>query len=421
MHTPVLGIIAEFNPLHNGHCYFIDQARKLGDFSAIICAMSGNFVQRGEAAICNKWVRARMALEAGVDLVVELPFSSAVRSAFYFARGGIELLSRTGVVTHLAFGSELGRLSTLQTIARLLAYEPSAYKIQLKDYLAQGLSFPVARAKAVHTILGAEIDALDSILLQPNNILALEYLRALCLAPASLLPITIPRRGSGYNSSEMSSYASATAIRQYLRSHPADGRLADAMPASAFDLLRQEIEAGRAPNYVDGLESAILSILRTTPKERLSRIYEISEGLENRIQEAANLSGSMTELTRSIKSKRYSSTRINRLLLYILLNIESRQMLGFDQVGPQYLHILGFSTKGRKILQEIKNKSSLRLLNRGTEVKAASRDIDDPRARGMLQLDVQATDIYTLLYPCSTARVGSQDFTTSPIILGDHS
>jgi len=419
--TPVLGIIAEFNPLHNGHCYFIDQARKMGDFSAIICVMSGNFVQRGEAAICNKWVRARMALEAGVDLVVELPFSSAVRSAFYFARGGIELLSRTGVVTHLAFGSELGQLGTLQTIARLIAYEPEAYKIQLKNYLAQGLSFPSARAKAVHTILGSEIDDLDSILLQPNNILALEYLRALHLAPASLLPITIPRRGPGYSSKEMSPYASATAIRQYLRSNPAGVRLADAMPASALNLLHQEIEAGRAPNYIDGLGSAVLSILRTTPKERLSQIYEISEGLENRILEAANSSGSMSELTRSIKSKRYSSTRINRLLLYILLQIESRQMLGFDKAGPQYLHILGFSTQGRKILQEIKNKSSVRVLNRGSEVKAAVEDIDDPQMQAMLQLDVLATDIYTLLYPCPTARIGSQDFTTSPIIFGDHS
>lgn len=361
-----------------------------------------------------------MALEAGVDLVVELPFSSAVRSAFYFARGGIELLYRTGVVTHLAFGSESGQLSTLQTIARLLASEPQAYKIQLKTHLGQGLSFPAARAKAVHTILGSEIAALDSILLQPNNILALEYLRALHLTHASLLPITIPRRGPGYNSTEMSSYASATAIRQHLRSHPADSSLADAMPASAFNLLRQEIEAGRAPNYADGLGSAVLSMLRTTPKERLSQIYEISEGLENRIQEAANLSGSMEELTRSIKSKRYSSTRINRLLLYMLLHIESRQMLGFDQVGPQYLHILGFSTQGRKILQEIKNKSSLRVLNRGSEVKAASQDIDDPRVRGMLQLDVQATDIYTLLYPRSTARIGSRDFTTSPVIVGEH-
>jgi len=362
-----------------------------------------------------------MALEAGVDLVVELPFSSAVRSAFFFARGGIELLSRTGVVTHLAFGSELGQLPILQTIARLLAYEPPAYRIQLKNHLAQGLSFPAARAKAVYSILSPEIDDLDSILLQPNNILALEYLRALHLTPASLLPITIPRHGPGYNSTEMSSYASATAIRQHLRSHPADSRLADAMPTSAFNILRQEIDAGRAPNYVDGLGSAVLSALRTTPKERLSQIYEISEGLENRIQEAANLSGSMAELTRSIKSKRYSSTRINRLLLYILLHIESKQMLGFDQVGPQYLHILGFSTKGRKILQEIKNKSSLRVLNRGSEVKAASHDIDDPRVRGMLNLDVRATDIYTLLYPCARARRGSQDFTTSPIIIGDHS
>lgn len=416
---PVLGMITEFNPLHNGHQHFIRQLQMQQDFSAIVCVMSGNFSQRGEAAICNKWVRAQMALEAGVDLVFELPFCFSVRSAFYFARGGIQLLARTGVVTHLAFGSEIGQLPPLQAIARLLAHETNEYKTALKLYLDQGLSFPAARAKALQIVMGSELVDLERVLLQPNNILALEYLRVLEQESLSLVPLTIPRKGPGYNSTEISSYASATAIRHYLRSHPADSILQDSMPQSSLALLRQEIQAGRAPVFLDNLGLTILAILRTTPKDKLRQIYEISEGLENRILEAANSCGSLEELKQAVKSKRYSSTRISRLMLYILLALEAKQILDFDQHGPLYLHTLGFSTKGRKILQEIKNKSSLQVLSRGSEVKAACQAESHPAFQTMLRLDVLASDIYTLLCPGTEARHGSLDYTTSPVILGD--
>ena len=419
INTSVLGFIAEFNPLHNGHLHFIKTAQEMEDFSATICVMSGNFVQRGEAAVCNKWVRARMALAAGVDLVLELPFCFAVRSAYYFARGGIELLNRTGVVSHLAFGSESGHLEELQSIAKTIAHETQDFKNYLKNYLAQGLSFPVARARTIQFIMGESIPDLEYILMQPNNILALEYLRVLEQEAWPLLPITIPRIGSGYHTPEVSPFASATAIRYDLLEHRSAHRIKDSVPPAILTLLEQEMNAGRAPVSLKAFESAILAKLRTTPLDMLRLTYETSEGLEHRIQTAANSSGTLEELIRSIKSKRYSSTRINRLLLYIMLDIQAKHILNFDQHGPLYMHILGFSTQGRKILQEIKNKSALRLLNRGSEVKGACHDIKQPALQAMLALDVKATDIYTLLYPQSSYRHGSQDFTTSPIIIGD--
>ena len=419
VNTSVLGIIAEFNPLHNGHLHFLQTAQQMEDFSATICVMSGNFVQRGEAAICNKWVRARMALAAGVDLVLEIPFCFAVRSAYYFARGGIELLHRTGVVSHLAFGSESGHLEDLQSVAKIIAHETPDFRNSLKDYLAQGLSFPVARAKTIQAIMGGRITDLEHILMQPNNILALEYLRVLEQEAWPLRPLTIPRIGSGYHTPGMSTFASATAIRHdLLENRPAHG-IQDSVPPASMALLEQEMNAGRAPVSLKALESAILTKLRTTPLDMLRLTYEISEGLEYRIQAAANSSGTLEELIHSIKSKRYSSTRINRLLLYIMLDIQAKQMLDFDQHGPLYLHTLGFSTQGRKILQEIKNKSILRILSRGSAVKSACHDKTNPPLQAMLALDVKATDIYTLMYPQSLSRHGSQDFTTSPIFIGD--
>lgn len=413
----VLGIIAEFNPLHNGHQYFIESAQREHNFDTTICVMSGNFVQRGEAAICNKWTRACMALHAGADLVIEIPFCFCVRSAYYFARGAIQLLNATGVVTHLAFGSENGRLDELRTIAATIADESHEYKRELKYFLSQGLNFPTARSKTIQSIKGNNIGNIDSIIMQPNNILAIEYLRVLQQDAIPIQPFTILRQGSDYNSLELTNYASASAIRYSLLNNLGNLNNSSFMPYQAFALLQQEIQAGRAPVNLAALEQALLAKLRTTPLNQLHDIYEISEGLEHRIRKAAIACGTLEQLRQMIKSKRYSLTRINRQLLYVMLNVGTQKMLSFDQHGPLYFHILGFSTKGREILQEIKNKSALRMLNRGSDVKEAGQDDNQPVLRAMLELDVQATDIYCLLYTNAAHRSGAQDYTTSPHII----
>lgn len=412
----VLGIIAEFNPLHNGHRYFISRAKQTHNFDAVICVMSGNFVQRGEAAICNKWVRANMALHAGVDLVIEIPACFCVRSAHYFARGAIQLLHRTGIMTHLAFGSENGRLDELAAIAAIVGDESQPYKHQLKSCLAQGLSYPAARTRAVESIAGEGLTGLSSIIGQPNNILAVEYLRVLEQERIPIEPLTIPRIGAAYNSLELSDMASASAIRQCLLGC-AVNRVAASMPAAAFTLLQQEMAAGRAPVTTASLGQILLAKLRTIQSDQLAQIYEVSEGLDNRILKAGMACGTWDELRAAIKSKRYNMTRINRMLLYVLLNLQTRQILDFDQHGPLYIHILGFSTQGRKILQKIKIKSDLPILNRGSDVKAVAGDNDSPKLGDMLRLDVTATDLYCLLYPRSDQRFGARDFTTSPQLL----
>lgn len=412
----VLGIVAEYNPFHNGHLYLMEKAQQEENFAAIIVVMSGNFLQRGEPALCDKWSRAEMALRCGADLIIELPLGFAARSAYYFARGALQLLHRTGVVTHLAFGAENANLPLLKSIAEVITSEPPEYKAILRRHLGSGLSFPLSRSLALQEYAGETQIESQQTMLGPNNILALEYLHVIAEEKLPFSPLAIKRRGS-YHSPELSQYSSATAIRQALLGNVRSHEIAPALPAPCLDILQREITRGRAPIQANMLEQAILFKLRTTSAEALSEIYEVSEGLEFRIKAAANTSGSQEELRQTIKSKRYSLSRINRTLLYSLFDLSKNQINSFDKEGPLYLHLLGFSAKGQKILQEIKIKSSVKIFNRGSDMK---RTYDDSRGTvlgDMIAADALATDVYSLLFPAPAARAGGRDFKTSPVIL----
>ncbi len=414
----VLGIIAEYNPFHNGHWYLIEEAKKDQRFDAVLCVMSGNFVQRGHPAVCSKWTRAEMALRCGADLVIELPFIHAVRSAYYFARGAIELLSGTRIVTHLAFGSESGNLENLKYVARVITAEPEDYRSILKETLDLGLSYPAARAKALHYYLKNSGLETEDLLLGPNNILALEYLRVIEQSNLPLKPLTIKREGSGYHESSLSnpSLASATAIRQALFENRLEHIQAN-MPRASWELLLQAIDSGRAPVPTDSLEQTILSRLRTLSIHEIKELYEVSEGLEYRIYEASRSCGTLAGLRQHIKSRRYSLTRINRILLYSIFGVSKTLVEELDKEGPAYLHILGLSDRGKQLLQKINNLSSMQVLNRGKDVKRFYEENKGYPSGTMLELDIKATDVYSLLMPDPGARIGARDYTTSPIMI----
>ena len=211
----VLGIVSEYNPLHSGHVYHIAASREKTGATHAVCVMSGNFVQRGEPAIVDKWARAKMALNSGIDLVIELPVVFACASAEIFARGAVRILNQTGIINYLCFGSEQGELETLKRIASVLAEEPSEFRTSLKKYLKQGLSFPAAREKA---LTGYLRDVPGGIMDKSNNILAIEYLKALITTGSGMEPVTIRRKGSGYQDSIITeTFSSATAIRNFLK------------------------------------------------------------------------------------------------------------------------------------------------------------------------------------------------------------
>ncbi|MEN6350128.1 MAG: nucleotidyltransferase [Syntrophomonas sp.] len=413
----VLGIVAEFNPFHNGHLYLIEKAKEQKVFAATVVAMSGNFVQRGEPALGDKWTRAEMALRCGADLIIEIPFCFAARSAYHFARGALQLLSRTGVVTHLAFGTEQGNLAMLQSIAKIITHEPEAYKTILKKYISQGLNYPLSRSLALQEFTGKSEGKLQEALLGPNNILAIEYLHALEEENLPLIPFTVTRQGKSYHSNDLSLYSSATAIRNALLENKPLKAVASAMPPQCQQILQREISRGRLPVRPDSLEQAVLVKLRSSSTDSLKDIYEVSEGLEYRIKEAANSCGSLEELRQFIKSKRYSLSRINRILLYSLFSLSKNQVSSFDKHGPLYLHILGFSSQGQEILQEIKIKSQVKIFSRGSEMKRTYENTKGSVLGDMIALDVYAGDIFSLLFPAPSVRQAGRDFTTSPVII----
>lgn len=404
----VIGIVTEFNPFHNGHRLLIEKTRSNLQPEAIICVMSGPFVQRGEPALCDKWARTRMALAGGVDVVLELPFCYAARSAYYFARGALLTLQAAGA-THLVFGSEAGDLDRLNKVAVLLAHESFSYRTVLKGGLARGLSYPAARARAIEYILQDDSPETKKLLSGSNNILGIEYLRLIHELNLQLNPVTINRQGADYHDQEVSELASATAIRHAIH-RGAGQEVSPALPASSLAILQDEIRAGRAPIPVDGLGMAILSRLRLASPAWLKEIYEITEGLENRLLSAAQQNGNLSALRHAIKSKRYNLTRVNRMLLYSLFAVSKNQMTYFDQVGPQYIRLLGFSSKGRKILQKVKNNSCLPVLSTGRHVAKLMKGTPASAGSQMLSLDIQASDVFSLLAPNPLQRQAGQDY-----------
>ncbi|HZK43251.1 MAG TPA: nucleotidyltransferase [Syntrophomonadaceae bacterium] len=408
----VLGVVAEFNPFHNGHLKLIEKVQSQHNFAAVICVMSGSFTQRGEPAICNKWSRAQMALLSGVDLIIELPFCFASRSAYNFAKGAIQLLEHTGVVTHLAFASESNNITTLNKVATLLNNEPDQYKSILKNLLDKGLSYPVARSESLQKYL--DNPSIEVFLKGSNNILAIEYLRVLAELNSSILPITIKRKGADYHNKELSKYASASAIRNALYKKQPLSEISYALPLSSSQILKKEIETGRTPISLDNFENAILSKLRTMDKEEVEKLHDVTEGLESRIIDKSIVSTNLEELKLAIKSRRYSLTRINRILLYSLFNLTKDQTEQLDSFGPMYHHVLGFNKRGIKILEKINRNSKIPVLNRGKDVKAIYNQQGTP-AKQMIKLDVMSTNLYNLFYPNYKQRIGGADFTTSPI------
>ncbi|MDK2990985.1 MAG: hypothetical protein PWP48_218 [Clostridiales bacterium] len=399
----VVGIVAEYNPLHNGHLYHINMARQLANADYVVCVMSGNFVQRGEAAITNKWFRSRMALAAGIDLVIELPTVYAVQSAEQFAFGAIKLLDSIGIVDYLCFGSESGDISALTSAADVLYDEPYALQQAIKQHLANGLSYPHAVSEALSSY------AHLSIKLTPNNTLAIEYLKALKELGSSIKPITIQRLHSSYNSAVLEGeISSATSIRRAIfENGPEYDGIRDAIPDFAYSILSDAFAKGYGPVSLDSIGLIILYALRNMPKQFLKDVLDISEGLEHRIKKAAILAGDLQTLINSIKTKRYTQTRIQRAIIHAMLGMSNNVM---DELtsngGPQYIRVLGFSEKGKQLLPYISSKSSLPLLSKAADY----RSILSPPGRKLFEIEIKATDLYSLAYMKPALRRAGNEF-----------
>ena len=287
-------IISEYNPLHNGHKFHIEETKRQTGADAVVLIMSGNFVQRGEVAIYDKKLRARAATICGADLCLELPTIYSSASAEFFSMGAVKILNALGIIDFLSFGAETANPSLLMTAAQLLANESAEYSALLTEYLAKGISYPAARAKAVGRILGKSFEKLLS---TPNNILAIEYCKALISTGSEIMPCPILRKGAAHDShTPDGDIASATFIRNLILS---GGDSSPFIPNSA-----EEIFNGAGIHSLKSLEKAILCELVKMPAHQLRTISDVSEGLENRIKFAAAESKTLDELLEKIKTKR---------------------------------------------------------------------------------------------------------------------
>lgn len=382
----VSAVIAEYNIFHNGHKYMLDEIRKRSD--AVIAVMSGSFVQRGDAAVTDKWSRARAALLNGADLVIELPVIYALSTAQKFAFGGVSLINELGIADELCFGSETGHIDELVSAANILENEPCGISEKIKRYSAEGMNYPSARAKAYSGIIKPEI--LDS----PNNILALEYIRSIMQLKSSVIPSAVKRFAAGHHDLTVyGNIASASAVRDMIRR---------GQDCSAY--IPENTSPVTAPYDLSRLDSAVICKLRTSSPEYLSQINDVSEGLENRIIKLSGLCSSIEELAESIKTKRYTRTRINRILISSLLDLTS----DLCALKPSYIRVLGMNKTGMTLLGKAKRVCRLPIVT-----KTADFDRHDP----IFKADLRATDIFAMCAPYPEKRTGGLDFTTPPVII----
>lgn len=388
----VCGVISEYNPFHSGHAYHLSQARTRSACDYLVAVMSGSFTQRGEPALLDKWVRARMALQNGADLVVELPCAFAVRPAQFFAQGGIQTLAGLGVVDTFCFGSEIDDLDALLAGACLLEAESPALKEALRQGLERGESHARARGAALARLSGLSLSGQT-----PNAALALEYLRANLALKKPLQPLVV-HRTQGYHDQALGAVCSASAIRGAL----AQGQLEAAlmgMPTSCREPLRAAWPRHAAqPEALDGL---LLYRLRQLTPVQIAQYPDVQEGLEHRVARAAIQAGSREELLSLIKCKRYTWARLSRLLTQLLLGMDRATLAACVQ--PAYARVLGFRRAAQPLLKAIKTQGTLPLVSDA----AGFVRRQDPAFR----LDLRATDLWGLLTPSKELRAAGRDLT----------
>ena len=407
----VLGIIGEYNPFHNGHIYHLEESKKITSSNYTVAVISGNFTQRGSTAIIDKWSRAEMAIRNGVDLVIELPLLYATSSAENFADGAIKILDSLKVVDYVSFGSETSNIDTLSDLADILYKEPIKYKSLLSHELKKGLSFPKARENALMMYLEGDMKYLD-VLSSPNNILGVEYIKALKKYKSNISPISIARFETGYNDVTYSgNIASATAIRNIIKNGAFDA-LKKLLPSSSYSILLKSIKEGHVIPDLSVFEKQIIYNLRSMYPEEIAELADVSEGLEYSLKNAADSCNTLEDLLNTIKSKRYTETRMQRILLYTLLNITKKDMELSKKATP-YVRVLGLNNRGKFLISEIaKANPKLEII---TSVKKFSDKTNNKNLKYMIEKDIWATDVYTIGYQFDSSS--NLDFTKKLLTL----
>ena len=393
----VTGIICEYNPLHFGHAWHIEKTRcALGEDCAIVCVMSGNFVQRGDFAVFNKHARAKTAVLCGADLVLELPSPYVLSSAEGFADAGVCILDSLGVCDSISFGSESGDIRLLAEAADAIVSVET--DILIKEWLDKGLSYAAAQQKAADAVLGTRAEIFKS----PNNLLGIEYLKAINAQRSSLQPITVKRTGGEHDSD---TGLSASALRKILISGDKPWRF---MPDIAATVYKEEIAAGRGPVSMKQCELAILSRLRAV--QGFSELPGTAEGLEHRFMRYAASEPTVGLILEKVKTKRYTMSRLRRMLICACLGITAEDTIK----PPPYIKVLAMNQTGMKILASARKKTRLPIITKPASAKSLPA-----HASELFSKEAAATDFYVLAYPNENNRRSGQEWRQTPWTIGD--
>lgn len=379
-----VGIICEYNPFHNGHLYHIEQIKQKFKDYLIVLVMSGNFTERGDVSVMNKWDKCEIALTYGVDLVVELPFVFATQSADIFARASIEILNDLQV-EYLVFGSECNQIERLTEMAKI-QLNHKRYDKLVKNYLDEGSNYPTALSKALYDISGKKVN-------QPNDILGITYIREILRTKSNITPISIPRKNN-YSALELEGpISSATSIRQALQNNI---DISAYVPEKTLDYLKHP---HFTKDYFPLLKYKILSDL-----DHLEQFQTVDEGIENRIRKFIVCSKNLDELILKIKTKRYTYNKLNRMFTHIICNVTKEEMKSFQKI--EYIRILGFNKKGRALLKELKEQIPVPIVTNFSSLK-----------HPMLDMEFRATCIYaSILEEKEKIKLIESEYKNSPII-----
>lgn len=404
----VSGIIVEYNPLHNGHLYHINKTKEITNCDALICVMSGNFAQRGIPSSIDKWTKTKMALANGVDLVIELPSIYSISSADFFSHGAVSLLNSLGIVDNICFGSEHGNINDIYNISNILLQEPMEFKLLLKTYLSKGISYPLARSNALYDyLMNSKLDIsdllLDNFLNSPNNILGIEYCKNLIKLNSSITPYTLKREGASFNSNLLhNEFSSASAIRKFVKENGSLTKLEGHVPISVL----AEIQNLYSKNYEFTFEDSMFPYIKHksfTSKNSLVNLPDVSEGLDNKIIKSLQNNLSYSSTLSDIKSKRYTYTRISRILCQYFIGFDNFDTKKLRSLPCPYARVLGFNSNGKSILKSIKSNSSIPLITK------IAKECNET-----LQLDIQSTRAYSMI---NGSVAPNSDYLISPIII----
>ncbi len=414
-----LAIIAEYNPFHNGHLYQLNQGMQITKADYSIAIMSGNFLQRGEAAMWDKYSRGRMCVSSGVDLAIELPFAYATGSAMDFANGAVSILDNLNSVDYLCFGAENPDLSLFDRVSEVILQEPDSYKLQLKEALSLGMSFPAARQRALSTYLDST--ELSQFISQPNNILGIEYICALKKLGSSIKPIIIERRSAGYHDTKLNKHiSSATSIRQALiqdDSSSAIDLISMNIPETTLRVI-QEIDMHAGPVISEDLTPFVQSILLSS--DDFSNICDINRDLSNKLSNAATNS-SYSEFINFLTSKDITATRVRRGIIHLLLGYTQCDREIFIKNGMAfYANILAFKKDSTKLIKMLSNNSNIPVITKKADFDnyfSSYESIDLDVAHRLWQLDTKATRLYNCLIYNRYNFKNTNDYTTKiPVI-----